>query len=79
MVGCSVNLSLFTYMRHLQTPHDESNQARNLKIKFAFGASVFANVPLGFTNFTIAVITAANIRHGGVILAAPGALAAIAG
>lgn len=79
MVGGGVNSNLFTYMRRLQKPHDESNQDRNLKIKFAFGASMFANVPLGAADFTIAAITAANIRHGGVILAAPGALAAIAG
>lgn len=74
-----MNSSLFKYMRRLQKPCDESNQDRGLKIKFAFAASMAANVPLVAADFTIAVVTVTKIRHGGVILAALVTLAVIAG
>lgn len=74
-----MNSHLFNYKRQLQKPRDESNQDRGLKIKFAFAASLAANVPLVAGDFTIAAVTATKIRPGGVILAAPVTLAAIAG
>lgn len=74
-----MNFLLFNYMRDLQRPRDESNQDRGLKIKFTFAAVMAANVPLVAADFTIAVVTATKIRHGGVALAANGTLAAIAG
>lgn len=79
MIGAGVNAQLFNYMRGIQKPRDESNQDRGLKIKFAFAASMAANVPLLAADFTIVVVTATKIRHVGVILAAPVTLAAIAG
>lgn len=76
-----MNSGLFNYMWGLQMPRDEdeSNQKRGLKIKFAFAASMVANVPLAAADFTIAVAIATKIGHGRVILAAPATLAAIAG
>ena len=74
-----MNSNLFTYMRRLQKPRDESNQDRGLKIKFALGPSMFVSVPLVAADFTIAAVTATNIRDGGGVLAAPVTLAAIAG
>lgn len=80
MVGAGANVSLYTYMCHLQKPRDdESNQDRGLKIKFAFGASMLANVPLIAADFAIAAVMASSIRHGGVVLAALITLAVIAG
>ena len=80
MIGLFVNVPLFSCLHSLQKPcDDESNQDRGLKIKFAFAAIMAARVPVVAADFTIAVVTVTKIRHGGVILAAPVTLAAIAG
>lgn len=80
MIGAGANVSLYTYMSSLQKPRDdESNQDRSLKIKFAFGASMLANIPLIAADFAITAVIASKIQHGGVILAALQTLAVIAG
>lgn len=79
MIGAGLNIQLFNYMHGLQKPRDESNQDRALKIKFAFAATMAVNVPLVAADFTIALLTSTEIGDGGVILAAPVTLAAIAG
>ena len=67
-------------MLYIHKPRDdESNQARDFKIKIAFGASMGANVPLVVADFAIAAVIASKIRHGGIVLAAPHTLAVIAG
>lgn len=79
MFGFGVNSILFSLMHRLQGPRDESNQERILKIKFAFAASMAANVILVAADFTMAIATATKVRSGSAILAAPATLAAIAG
>lgn len=67
-------------MHRLQKRRDETNQNRSFNIKFAFGASTFANVLLVAADFAIAAVIAPNIRDAARgDLAAPVTLAAISG